>query len=252
MGLKDPVQIDLDWLLEVLTIPHPIYQMMAGNIKISKYCATVANFLSSDCNLADTLALTSLLEKGEHLDLEFSMWHNGLPEAWMPRGFPTSGGDNFILYPDLTSAGVWNYYRGTRILLQQTLLEIHRHLDNSQMISWMSDGASALPLPEEIIIDMVTEICETIPFALGKVDTFGCPTFRSGTKAVQGFALLWPVFSVTQCGYATEAQEAEARSALQLIGSTHGIRLGMELSHAVFPVNRSTPSSSSVSGISSL
>ncbi|CAG8304880.1 unnamed protein product [Penicillium salamii] len=250
VGLKDPGQIDLDWLMEVLTIPHPIYQMMAGNIKITKFCATVAELLSRECaHLPDAFTLTSWLERGEHLDLEFSMWHKGLPEVWMPRRFQTPGGDTFMLYPDLTSAGVWNYYRGTRIILQQTLLDIYRHLNNFQMASWAQDGTFALRPPEEIIIDMATEICETIPFALGKVDTFGCPIFRSGTKAVQGFALLWPIFSVTQCGYATEAQEAQARSALQHIGSTHGIRLGMDLSHAVFPMSRSQSEISNISEI---
>ncbi|KAJ5342569.1 hypothetical protein N7541_011693 [Penicillium brevicompactum] len=215
VGLKDPVQIDLDWLLEVLSIPHPIYQMMAGNIKITKFCATVASLLSSaEAQALDASTLTSLLERGEHLDLEFSMWHSGLPEVWMPRKFQTSGGDKFILYPDLTSAGVWNYYRGTRIILQQTLLDIYRCLDHIS-VPWASNGAFTLHPPEEIIIDMVTEICDTIPFALGKVDTTGRPIFRSETKAVQGFALLWPVFSVTQCGYATEAQDAQARDGFE-------------------------------------
>ena len=249
MGLKDPVQIDLDWLLEVLSIPHPIYQMMAGNIKITKFCATVASLLSSaEAQALDASTLTSLLERGEHLDLEFSMWHSGLPEVWMPRKFQTSGGDKFILYPDLTSAGVWNYYRGTRIILQQTLLDIYRCLDHIS-VPWASNGAFTLHPPEEIIIDMVTEICDTIPFALGKVDTTGRPIFRSETKAVQGFALLWPVFSVTQCGYATEAQDAQARSALQVIGSTHGIRLGMDLSREIFPVNRAVSAHSQISEI---
>ncbi|KAK4910331.1 hypothetical protein LTR66_017439 [Elasticomyces elasticus] len=249
VGLKDPVQIDLDWLLEVLSIPHPIYQMMAGNIKITKFCATVANLLSSaEAQALDASNFMSLLERGEHLDLEFSMWHNGLPDVWMPRKFQTSGGDKFILYPDLTSAGVWNYYRGTRIILQQTLLDIYRCLDHLS-VPWASNGAFTLHPPEEIIIDMVTEICDTIPFALGKVDTTGRPIFRSETKAVQGFALLWPVFSVTQCGYATEAQDAQARSALQVIGSTHGIRLGMDLSREVFPVNRATSAHSQITEI---
>ncbi|KAJ5325495.1 uncharacterized protein N7506_008597 [Penicillium brevicompactum] len=248
VGLKDPVQIDLDWLLEVLSIPHPIYQMMAGNIKITKFCAAVASLLSSaEAQALDTSTLTSLLERGEHIDLEFSMWHSGLPEVWMPRKFQTSGGDKFILYPDLTSAGVWNYYRGTRIILQQTLLDIYRCLDHLSVL-WASNGAFTLHPPEEIIIDMVTEICDTIPFALGKVDTTGRPIFRSETKAVQGFALLWPVFSVTQCGYATEAQDAQARSALQVIGSTHGIRLGMDLSREMFPVNRAVSAHSQIFG----
>lgn len=239
MGLKDPMQIDLDWLLEVLTIPHPIYNMMAGNINISKYCASVSQVLSGiDLDHPpDGLLLALLLDRGEHLDLEFNQWHQGLPEAWSPRKVHSSVGEAMILYPDPTSAGVWNYYRGTRIILQQTMLEIQRHIDAAV------DGASfvdtprqtfVLPTPEDVIKQMVAEICESLPFALGDVDLLGNATPRAGQmqpniKAVQGFALLWPVFSITQNEFATPAQDSQARRALKRIASTYGIRLGMDL-----------------------
>lgn len=116
----------------------------------------------------------------------------------MPRKLRKYGGGTVVLYPDLTSAGVWNYYRGTRMILQQTLLEIYKCLDGSFTAPWGQEGTFSLRGPEGIIVDMVTEICDTIPFALGEVDMFGRPIFRSGTKAIQGFALLWPLFSVTQ------------------------------------------------------
>lgn len=107
----------------------------------------------------------------------------------------------------------------------------------------------SLRLPHEIITDMITEICQTLLFALGEICSLGRQTPRSSrgltkVKAVQGFALLWPIFSVTQCGYATEAQEAQARSALCQIESTHGIRLGVALGQEVLRMNRSTTGNS--------
>jgi hypothetical protein len=62
MGLKDPMQIDLDLLMEVITIPHPIYNMMAGSIKMSENCASVAQILATG-GVPDMFTL-SLLDQG--------------------------------------------------------------------------------------------------------------------------------------------------------------------------------------------
>lgn len=261
MGLKDPVRIDLDWLLDVLTIPHPIYNMMAGNIKISKYCASVSQVLSridSD-HPPDGPLLVSLLERGEHLDLEFNKWHQGLPEEWMPRRILSNTGSPMLLYPDRTSAGVWNYYRSTRIVLQQTMQEIARCSGapvEGVPSTWIPGQISILPVPKDIITQMVTEICQSLPFALGEVDLFGnpilpLPHLRPDVRAIQGFALLWPIFSVPQSEHATEAQAYQAREALLRIASTHGIRLGMDLSSQTVQQDRVvSPSSSRISNMS--
>lgn len=254
IGLKDPMQIDLDWLLEVLTVPHPIYNMMAANINISKFCASVSQILSridSD-HPPDRLLLASFLDRGEHLDLEFNQWHHGLPEAWLPRKVHSPVGETMILYPDPTAAGVWNYYRGTKIILHQAILDIQRHLDVASHL--LTSGQTfVLPTPEEMIKQMIAEICESLPFALGDVDISGNATPRAGRmqpsiKAIQGFALLWPIFSITQNEHATPTQKAQARRALKRIASTHGIRLGMDLGCETIQLERLvSPSSSRVS-----
>ncbi|KAJ5281745.1 hypothetical protein N7478_007117 [Penicillium angulare] len=131
-ALKDPLQIDLDWLLEALTIPHPIYHMMAANINISKFCATASKTFSEceEGNVPDELTIASLLDRGHHLDNESAQWHCGLPEAWLPQKHTSNAQEVLLLYPDVTSAGVWNYRRGTRILLQMTMLQLHRCIDH--------------------------------------------------------------------------------------------------------------------------
>lgn len=90
---------------------------------------------------------------------------------------------------------------------------------------------------------MVNEICQSIPFALGDVDSLGRHVPRSARghpyiKAIQGYALPWPLFSVSQSGFATIAQEAEARDALRRIASGHGIWLGMYLSQETVQLAR--------------
>lgn len=162
------MRIDLDWLLEVLTIPHPIYNMMAGNINISKFCATVSHVIS-DSSKCDTYTLTSLLERGEHLDLMFSQWFNSLPNNRLPRKAQSPTGESIILYPDSTSAGVWNYYRGTRIILQRVILQIHRSLEILVLGNAFTSGTFLPRNPEEIIVEMIGEICESIPFSLRRL-----------------------------------------------------------------------------------
>ncbi|CAL5872050.1 uncharacterized protein PFLUO_LOCUS6307 [Penicillium psychrofluorescens] len=246
------MRIDLDWLLEVLTIPHPIYNMMAGNINISKFCATVSHVIS-DSSKCDTYTLTSLLERGEHLDLMFSQWFNSLPNNRLPRKAQSPTGESIILYPDSTSAGVWNYYRGTRIILQRVILQIHRSLEILVLGNAFTSGTFLPRNPEEIIVEMIGEICESIPFSLGDLDIFGQHTPDSsygkvGIKAVQGFALMWPLFSVPQSGYATQEQESQAREALRRIATTHGIRMGIVMSLEEVQLGRSCSSHSSASG----
>lgn len=65
----------------------------------------------------DLYPLACLLDQGELLDLEFNQWHRGLPDEWLPRKFRSSMGNALVLYLDVTSAGGWNYYPGTRIIL---------------------------------------------------------------------------------------------------------------------------------------
>lgn len=92
---------------------------MAGNIKISKYCASMAQtFAMSDpFGFPDIFTLASLMDQGELLDLQFTQWHRGLPDVWLPRKALSPRGDTMILHPDITSVEVWNHYCGTRMIL---------------------------------------------------------------------------------------------------------------------------------------
>ncbi|OJJ30222.1 hypothetical protein ASPWEDRAFT_702358 [Aspergillus wentii DTO 134E9] len=263
LGLNDPLLIDVDWLMGVFTVQYPVYNMMAGVLKISKFRATVAKMLSPESQSfhpSTQESLTSMLEMGERLGLEFDQWYRGTPDEWLPQSSPTIHGETIITYPDITSAGVWNYYRGATIALQLTLIEIHHRL-NSLVAGNLHNTTDSnqfvgLQSPENIIKNTVVGICQTIPFALGDVDRFGFPTPMHGKpgvgiKAIQQFALLWPIWTVTQCGLATAEQDKQARVALQRIGLASGIKLGLALADQNTVLDRATLSSPSHSPVSS-
>ncbi|KAJ5112783.1 hypothetical protein N7532_000828 [Penicillium argentinense] len=96
---------------------------------------------------------------------------------------------------------------------------------------------------QEIINEMIAETCQSIPFAMGDVDTFGQSTpgahpGATGIKAVQGFAVLWPLFNVSKNKYAIAAQKPQAHEVLRQIALRHGVRLGMGLSAEAVPLDR--------------
>ncbi|KAH8424867.1 Zn(II)2Cys6 transcription factor [Aspergillus melleus] len=233
LGFNDPLKIDLDWLLVLFTIPHPIYNMMAGVSRIGKYCATATQMLLAAFLSRETL--TSLLETGERLDLEFNQWHRGMPDEWLPQRIPSPAGGTLLVYPDTTAAGVWNYYRSARIVLQRCLIEVHKRLDPfCKASSGLPDPDVNLDTPEDVIRGMISGICDTIPFALGDVDYLGHATRNhgregTGLKAIQEFALLWPIWSITQCEQATCGQKSLARETLWRLGLSNGIKLGLGL-----------------------
>ncbi|PLB47698.1 hypothetical protein P170DRAFT_456487 [Aspergillus steynii IBT 23096] len=240
LGFNDPLKIDLDWLLALLTIPHPIYTMMAGVSRIGKFCATATQKLFSSLPREP---LTSLLETGERLDLEFNQWYRGMPDEWLPRRIASQsgGGKTLLMYPDQTAAGVWNYYRGARIVLQRCLVEVHKRLDPFYTSSSppppypdldQDRDSMNLESPNDIITTMVSDICDTIPFAIGDVDDIGLQSRRkegTGLKAIQEFALLWPIWSITQCEQASGEQKELARHTLRRLGLSNGIKLGLGL-----------------------
>ncbi|RHZ53106.1 uncharacterized protein CDV56_103055 [Aspergillus thermomutatus] len=128
--------IDLDWLMEMFTIPHPLYAMMAGVSKTAGFVSPILSILKwPECGIT-TVAPRSFRSRIGKLN---SLDSSSLRDKTAPTG-------DFI----------------------------------------------ALQSPEEII------------------GTWS-PS-ETGIKAIREFALLWPIFNVTQNGFATRKQDRLARN----------------------------------------
>lgn len=130
---------------------------------------------------------------------------------------------------------IWNYYRAIRIVLQRLVLELHRNLAS---IVGTRNGDAFQDDPEavNVIHEMITDICRSIPFSLGDVDSRGNPIRSAEGKpqirAFHGYTLLWPLWYVLSCGLATPEQEQQIRSVLSRVGSALGIKLALILAEA--------------------
>lgn len=78
-------------------------------------------------------------------------------ETWTQKSREYNG-RRIILYLYITSAGVWNYCGGTRIVLQQKMQEMQHWIGTSVDVEPFTSQAAS-PAPEESITEMVTEIC---------------------------------------------------------------------------------------------
>lgn len=87
-----------------------------------------------------------------------------------------------------------------------------------------------------VIQEMITDICRSIPFSLGDVDTRGNPIKslegKPQIRAFHGYTLLWPFWYVLSSGLATPEQNQQIRSVLARVGSAQGIKLALILAEA--------------------
>ncbi|OJJ75575.1 hypothetical protein ASPBRDRAFT_118194 [Aspergillus brasiliensis CBS 101740] len=110
-----------------------------------------------------------ILTRAYHLDANLEAWNYALPEHWkplpavvVPQSVREAGmyKNRCDCYTDLWMAGTWNFYRDSRIVVQNIILRCLRILP---------DGV----LPEQIqatmdlIETLALDICATVPYILG-------------------------------------------------------------------------------------
>lgn len=169
------------------------------------------------------------------LDFELAQWSHSVPDFWLPLIVHSPQGESLITYQRIAMVAIWNYYRAIRIVLQRLVLELHRNLASFVGTS-SGDAFQDDPEAISVIHEMITDICRSIPFALGDVDSRGNPISSAEGKpqirAFHGYTLLWPLWYVLSCGLATPEQAQQIRSVLSRVGSALGIKLALILAEA--------------------
>lgn len=158
-------------------------------------------------------------------------WTQSLPTDWLPLTVhPPPTNEPLITYQALALSVVWSYYRAVRIVLQKLMLELRQI--RALFFGPAPDDMQVL----EIIQEMITEVCRSMPYCLGDIDKFGnrIPSSagtgdRPRVRSFHGYSLLWPLWYVLSCGWATSEQEALVRNVLFRVGSALGIRLALRL-----------------------
>lgn len=81
--------------------------------------------------------------------------------------------------------------------------------------------------------DLVSSICASISFCLGRVDEEGKAVEDwDKSKTACAHLITWPVWLVMTCCFSTREQKAQCKEALEWIGNVHGIKMATDLLHA--------------------
>lgn len=237
LALGDKPRYEIDWALSLLDSNDPVERLMLAASKISALMLS----MQSASKKPDQTTVESWIASGRVCDFELSQWSLHLPDRWLPLVVYSAQGEPLITYNYISYAVVWHYYRAARVMLQQLLLSLNRTLlaiikkkstlgASASTQTSLNDGSIRATIQE-----MTTDVCRSIPFCLGDVDTLG-RSIRPGTgnltmRAGQGYGLLWPMWYILSCGMPSAAQSTQIRSVLTRIGSTLGIKLALILAH---------------------
>lgn len=225
-------RFNTEWITALLDSSDPVHKLIVTASKISEL------FLKASSTPPGSAAeyparFSMLIGSCKALDLEIAQWSHNLPDDWIPLFVESQQGESLITYQRVPMAAIWNYHRAVRLVLQRLILELNRTLAT---IMGASDSYQDDPVTASVIQKMITDVCRTIPFSLGDVDSFGNPIRsmegKPQIRAFHGYTLLWPLWYVLSSGLATPAQTQLIRSVLSRVGSALGIKLALILAEA--------------------
>lgn len=180
------------------------------------------------------------MQSARTFDLGYERWSQELPIKWQYQDIePSLGATNqtksmgstsrpIHLYQDLWFASARNYYRLSLIILHIILLQGAKKLG---ITNWSTEISpeTAQPIRDfersmRLIHALKAEICASIPFCVGKIDSHGNLMPNMPGNAVGGYFTLWPLLHTYACEYSTAQQVQDAATALEYIGRVLGIK----------------------------
>lgn len=226
LALGDKLRFSTEWVLGLLDSNDPIQSLMTSASKITQVFMAMHAASSSP----DQETVKQWIAAARECDVELSQWGEHLPDRWLPLICYSAKGEPLITYNRISNSVVWNHYRAARVLSQQLLLTLITMSNDSHPPSASALDVSSL---RAVIQDMTTDLCRSIPFSLGDVDSLGRPTVGDEAHTAQtrlgGYGMLWPLWYVLCYGLPTPAQATQIRHVLARVGSTMGIKLALLL-----------------------
>lgn len=235
--MGDRPHFDTDWIVGRLDTSDPVHRLISMATKVCQVFLDASSSQSSPEGV-DATKLGTWIDSGKLLDQELAEWSQTLHNDWLPLIVHSHiTNEPLITYQALSLSVVWNFYRAVRVVLQRLMLELRRI--RALFLGSFADDIEVL----EVIHEMITDVCRSIPFSLGDIDTLGNPTTTTPSsqggqgkpriRAFHGYSLLWPFWYILACGLANPEQEQQIRDALVRVGSALGIRLALRLAETV-------------------
>lgn len=232
--MREKPRYRTDWIVEQLDSSDPVIGLMVVASKLSRLFLEASSY-HGPFGLVEIEKLVSWIEAGRLLDVEMAQWAQTLPNHWLPLAVYSPTGEHLLTYQRIAVAAIWKYYRAVRIILQRLMLELSQTLtsvvEDREVYAEVFQGDAGVA---DVIKDMITDTCRSIPYCFGDVDMSGNPPSSSindkpRIRAIYGYIMLWPLWYIYSCGLATPTQTEQLRSALARVGSALGIRLALVL-----------------------
>jgi hypothetical protein len=129
------------------------------------------------------------------------------------------------IYHDIRVATVWNWYRSFRMHLHEVLLHcitlLHSHpLARSQSI----DPKESLEQSHSMISDVLSEICASVPFCIGDIDSAGKPAKTERRMPLYGHLVFWVLYVTSASAESGSTQDLWIREKLEYVSNFMRIR----------------------------
>ncbi|KAF2488957.1 hypothetical protein BU16DRAFT_219249 [Lophium mytilinum] len=217
--------------------------------RAAKTCATGMSMLRDHTQSPDPSRLRTLLQEVWEIEALLLQWRHDASIEWayqtvfvshknrraLPIAFP-SWLDEFHVYPMCghRTALIWNLFRSTRILIHHIAICIILYFETFVSDDHVPPHATHL----DVIRTSSDEICASVPFSLGQVNSSGTVK-NPQPRPLGGYFLLWPLHLVrTRC--------ADDRRKVSFInGVLSFINDGLGISHGkrILDYRMSTPPS---------
>ena len=153
-------------------------------------------------------------------------------ESHDPGKVMSPEGGIFYIYRDQWMAVHWNIFRCARIILHTLIIECLELLDiMGSSVPWHDFKSEVVSRDKScsIIRAMISDLCASIPFGLGEIDSTGALRVGSQKRGAGGYFLLFPLQTIIQSKLSDRTQSRLALSALRRIGNEFGIKMAFNV-----------------------
>jgi hypothetical protein len=155
----------------------------------------------------------------------------------------TIWGSFYHVYYSVIACTVWNNYRAIRIIVHELICDTIKQLNSTTDSDRESPQHARLLIQcEQTMVQMVEDICASVPFCFGcelnpeDADKASSDTGLSSAAAALpvngsgGFTLMWPLLIAANSGVAPEDMRAWIAGCLDKIGHSMGINQALAMS----------------------
>lgn len=220
------------------------------NLRLARLCAEAQQLFDETASRNEKwiLGLLHVVKEAIIIDIEYQNWTNSTSDPWRYKILravlqpssdrrtdtrsPASPTTSTYIYHDIWVAHVWNNYRSSRIHLHEVLLHCIALLQEPKNGEMLSIDPEVTRVESEFIIaEALHDICASVPFCMGEIDSIGNVNGSSCRMPLCGYLLIWPLFVANASAKSGSAEDEWIREKLEYISDVMGIGRARELAN---------------------